>query len=156
MTAQEAREYRNMCKKLVEAEERSKLLKELVRKNVSFNEDEIFIGKTQSKFRVLGEKEGEIKKGHNEMVKFGLKFKLKDNKLHAIKMRRRKDWLRHRLESTLGGKSKEFLEMMEDVKKKNMVYRKLLMKKNQKKVKDLTQKYGRQKYLEGWEVGPRQ
>ena len=42
MTAQEIRQYRNMCKKLTEPEERSKLLNELNRLKVGLSEDEFF------------------------------------------------------------------------------------------------------------------
>ena len=56
MTALEVREYRATCLKLIEADERGKLLKELLRNNVCFNEEEFLIQKPDKKFRVLGEK----------------------------------------------------------------------------------------------------
>ena len=57
MTALEVREYRGACKKLVEAEERGKLLKELLRSGVGLNEEELFINESNTKLRILGEKE---------------------------------------------------------------------------------------------------
>ena len=92
MTAKEVREFRSTCKKLVEAEERSKLLKELVKYNVSFGEEENFLRNSQSKFRVLGNKgEGDLRKNHDEIVKASLKIKIKDNKLYGVKMSKRRD-----------------------------------------------------------------
>ena len=43
MTALEVRDYRGTSKKLVEAEERSKMLKDLLRSKVCLGEEEIFI-----------------------------------------------------------------------------------------------------------------
>ena len=50
MTALEIRQYRNLCKKLVESEERSKLLNELKRLKVGLSEDEFFATNLQEKF----------------------------------------------------------------------------------------------------------
>ena len=152
MTAKEVRDFRSTCKKLVEAEERSKLLKELFKYNVSFGEEEIFMKNSQSKFRVLGEKgEGDLRKNHDEMVKVSLKIKIKDNKLHSIKMRKRRDWLRRKLEETWGKKSQEYRELMEQIKRTGREYRKKLSKKNGQKVKHLVKKFGKKRQEEALE-----
>ena len=59
MTAQEIRRFRDISKKLVEAEERGKLLKNCVKCNVGLGEDENSIYRSNLKFRVLGNK-GEV------------------------------------------------------------------------------------------------
>ena len=60
MTALEVRDYRGTCKKLVEAEERNKLLKDLLKNDVCLGEEEMFIMKSQAKFKVLGKRFGQI------------------------------------------------------------------------------------------------
>ena len=149
MTAKEVREFRSTCKKLVEAEERSKLLKELVKYNVSFGEEENFLRNSQSKFRVLGNKgEGDLRKNHDEIVKASLKIKIKDNKLYGVKMRKRRDWLRRKLEETWGTKSQEYRDLMDQIKKTGRDYRKKLKHKNSSKVKHLVRKFGKKRHEE--------
>ena len=144
MTAKEVREFRSTCKKLVEAEERSKLLKELFKYNVSFGEEENFLRNSQSKFRILGNKgEGDLRKNHDEIVKASLKIKIKDNKLYGVKMRKRRDWLRRKLEETWGTKSQEYRDLMDQIKKTGRDYRKKLKQKNSSKVKHLVRKSNR-------------
>ena len=53
MTAKEVRSYRTMCKKLVEIEERAKLLEELKKRKICLGEEEMFVRNLQSKFKVL-------------------------------------------------------------------------------------------------------
>ena len=79
MTAREVRDYRGTSKKLVEAEERSKMLKDLLRSKVCLGEEEMFIKKSQTKFKVLGKNKEVLKKKHEELVKVNLKYKIKDN-----------------------------------------------------------------------------
>ena len=54
MTAREIREFRTISKKLVEVEERSKLLEQLKKYKVSLNEEEKFVHRLGSKFKTLG------------------------------------------------------------------------------------------------------
>ena len=68
MTAQEVRMFRNVSKKLVEVEQRTKLLEELRKKNVCLNEEEWFVQKSCEKFKTLGNKKGFLKKHREEMV----------------------------------------------------------------------------------------
>ena len=56
MTAKEIREYRSLSKKLVEIEEKSKLLEQLKKRRVCLNEEEAFVHKLLGKFKVLGNK----------------------------------------------------------------------------------------------------
>ena len=62
MTASEIREFRNISKKLVEAEEKCKLLKELQRHKISLGEEEVFAHNQANKFKILGKKKGESRK----------------------------------------------------------------------------------------------
>ena len=81
MTAKEVREYKTASRKLVEVEERSKLLEELRRRGVCLGEEEKLIQKMQSKFKILGGKVGVMGKQREEIVSTTLCYKLKDNNL---------------------------------------------------------------------------
>ena len=83
MAAKEEREYRNVSKKLAGVEERAKLLDELKR-------------------RKMGDLKGVVKKQHEEIVSLSNKYKIKDNSQLGVKLHRRRNWLRGRLELTLG------------------------------------------------------
>ena len=79
MTAREEREYRAVSRKLVEVEERTKLLEELKRRKVCLGEEERFVQKMKTKFKILGNRVGEVGRQHDEIVSTTLKFKLRDN-----------------------------------------------------------------------------
>ena len=79
MTAKEVREYKSVCKKLVQIEERTKLLEELRKRKVCLGEEEVFVQKLQSKFKVLGNRVGDRSKQHEEIVLTTLKFKIRDS-----------------------------------------------------------------------------
>ena len=100
MTAQEVREFRSVSKKLIEAEERNKLLKSLLKSKVCLREEELFMQKIDSKFKALGNKEGILSKKHDEMALLTMKYKIKDNNLYGVKLRKRRDRLRGKIEST--------------------------------------------------------
>ena len=51
MTAREIREYRTVCSKLVEVEERCKLLEQLKKHKVCLNEEEMVAHSLSSKFK---------------------------------------------------------------------------------------------------------
>ena len=149
MTAKEVREYRNISKKLVEAEERGKLLKNLLRQKVCLKEEEVFIEGSDNKFRILGNKKGILKKKHEEFVKVNLKYKIKDNQLYGVKLRRRRDWLRRGIEDTMGSRSSGCRSLVSDVKKNCVELRGRLRMKNKKKINHLVRKYG-SKDDSGW------
>ena len=58
MTAKEVRDYRNVCKKLIEVEEKTKLFQVLRKQGVNIPEEEYQVQKVFSRFKVLGEKRG--------------------------------------------------------------------------------------------------
>ena len=154
MTAQEVREYRGTSKKLVEAEERNKLLKDLLRSKVCLGEEEKFIMKSQAKFKVLGNNKEVLKTKHEEMVKLNLKYKIKDNILYGVMLRKRKEYLRKQLESILGMKSKEYRRVVGEVKQFCVKYRERLKKKHKKKVLHLVRKFGVKKERDDWKELP--
>ena len=154
MTALEVREYRATCLKLIEADERGKLLKELLRNNVCFNEEEFLIQKPDKKFRVLGEKENVLDKKHEEIVKVTLKYKIKDNDLDGVKLRKKRDKLKWKLEMSLGMRSQEWRRIFEDIRALGVKHRDKIRKKNRKKVKHLVRKHGRRP-KSGWEDLPK-
>ena len=99
--------FRDACKKLVESEERSKMLKNLLKLKIGLHEDESFLHNSDKKFRVLGNIENILGKKHSELSKIILKYKLKDNNLFGVKLQKRRNWLRGKIETSLGSRSKE-------------------------------------------------
>ena len=116
MTATEVRQFRSTCKKLVEAEERGKLLKKLLKNGLSLKEDEEFIHNSDQKMKFLGNKNSVMIKKHEEFSKLFMKYKIKDNLLYSVKLRKKKIWLRGRAEASLGSRSRECRILMRDVK----------------------------------------
>ena len=53
MTAKEIREFRTVSNKLVEVEERCKLLEQLKKYKIGFNEEEMFTDSFSKKFKIL-------------------------------------------------------------------------------------------------------
>ena len=154
MTALEEKEFRGTCLKLVEAEERGKLLKELLRNNVCFNEEEFLIQKPDRKFKVLGERKKVLDRKHEEMVKVTLKYKIRDNDLDGVRLRKKRDRLKGKLETILGKGSQELRKILENVRVLGVKHRDRIKKKNRNKVKHLVKKHGR-KTRSGWEELPR-
>ena len=143
MTAREVREFRTVCKKLTEVEARSKLLEDLRRNNVCLAAEEGFVLKEIGKFKILKNKRGVVQKQHDEMVSLSLKYKIKDNNLHGVKLRKKRNWLRGRIEDNLGSSSSELRQLIRDVKEKTTSLKLKLKNKNKKKVDHLIKKYGR-------------
>ena len=142
MTAREEREYRNVSKRLAGVEERSRLLDELKKRKICLAEEEEFLLKETKKLKTLGNFKGIVKKQHEEMVSVSIKYKIKDNNHLGVKLRKKKNWLRGKLEQTLGNKSERYREIMRSVKEYVTNYKKRLRDKNVKKVEHLTKKYG--------------
>ena len=145
MTAKEIREYGNVSRKLVEVEERSKLLEQLKKHKVCFNEEEGFARSLGSKMKILGAREGVRKKQHDEFVEFSLKYKLRDNGLYGRKLRKRRNWLRGQLEASLGSRSTVCRNIIAEVKDRTTNLRAQLKLKHKRKLEHLIMKYGRKK-----------
>ena len=105
-------------------------------------EEERLIQKMQSKFKVLGGRVEVMGKQHDEIVSTTLKFKLRDNNLLVTKMRKKRNYLRRRMEDSLGSRSCKCRAIVEEVKKSNNWQRDQIKKKNRKKVDNLVRKYG--------------
>ena len=142
MTALEIRKYRDISKKLVETEERGKLLKNCIKCKVGFSEEENSIHSSNLKLRVLGNKGEALRKNHEEGVGLVMKFKAKDNILFEAQLRRKRNWLRGRIEASLGGRSQGCRKLFADVKKMGIKHGKKIKEKNEKKLQHLVKKYG--------------
>ena len=70
---------------------------------------------------------------------------MRDNILQGVKLRRKRNWLRGRLETTLGSRSTTCRAIVEDVKKYTSSHREKLKTKYKKKVEHLVKKFGIQK-----------
>ena len=148
MTAREVREFRTVSKRLVEIEERSKLLEELKKRKVCLSEEEMFVQNLHSKFKILGNRAGVKGKNREELVSLALKMKIRDNNLYGVKVRKRRDFLRGSLERSLGGRSSRCRTIVQEVKMNNHKHRQMLKKKFSKKVEHLTKKFGEKKNCE--------
>ena len=145
MTAKEVRDYRNVCKKLIEVEEKTKLFQVLRKQGVNIPEEEYQVQKVFSKFKVLGEKRGVLTKKHEEMMSLSLNLKIKDNNLYGGKLRRKKNWLRGKLEESLG--KKEYRKLEDDVRQYGSRHRKHLKEKHKRKAEHLVKKFGEKSKL---------
>ena len=77
-------------------------MKELLKNKVCLREDEEFVRNSNLKFRVLGEKTGQMDRKREEFLGITLKYKIRDNILYGVKVRRKRDGLRRKLEEMLG------------------------------------------------------
>ena len=140
MVAKEVRELRTLSKKLVEIEEKGKMLVRLQKKKICLPAEELFVKKMQSKFKILGDKRGVSGNQRDEFMSITMRYKVKDNTLHGIKVRKRRNYVRWRLETQMS--SGEWKKLWDDVKKNTDRLRKKLKQKYVKKVDHLTKKYG--------------
>ena len=96
MVAKEVRELRTLSKKLVEIEEKGKMLVRLQKKKICLPAEELFVKKMQSKFKILGDKRGVSGNQRDEFMSITMRYKVKDNTLHGIKVRKRRNYIRGR------------------------------------------------------------
>ena len=144
MAALEERDYRSVCKKLARNEERSKLLNDMKKNKVCMAEEEEFILHTTKKFKALKNK-GDVHKSREEFIMLSLKLKIRDNNLEGVRLRKRKNWLKGRIESLLGPRSGECRKLLKDVRKNTTTLKENLRRKNSKKLEHLKKKFGRMK-----------
>ena len=136
MAALEEREYRSVCKKLARNEERSKLLNDMRKNKVCMADEEEFILHTTNKFKALRRK-GDVHKSREEFIMLSLKLKIRDNNLEGVRLRKRKNWLKGRLESLLGPRSSECRRLLNDVRKNVTTLKESLRKKNSRKLEHM-------------------
>ena len=144
MVALEEREYRSVCKKLAQNEERSKLLSDMKRNKVCLAYEEGFILHTTNKFKALKNK-GDVQKSREEFLKLSLNLKIRDNNLEGVKLRKKRNWLRGKLESLMGPRSREYRRLMDDARKNTAKMKESLRRKNGKKLEHLKKKFGQLK-----------
>ena len=78
------------------------MLNELKKNKISLAEEVFFANNQASKFKILDKKRVESKKHHEEIVSVTIKYKIRDNNLYCEKLRKKRNWLRGYLESSLG------------------------------------------------------
>ena len=142
MTAKEVREYRVLSRRLVEVEERSRLLEKLISRKLGLAEEEGFVMKEAAKHKNVGEGSKTKVSQRRDLLALTHKYKLKDNNLFGNKLRRKKNWLRGTLERSMGSRSSEFRKLQDDIKTKNGELRKKLKTKYKKKIDHLEKKFG--------------
>ena len=137
LIAQEERAYRNWATKCTEAEERNIMLASLVKNGVGLAEVENFARCEERKLRGGGKKDK-----LRRMVTNLMKEKLKDNLVFAQKARKKRDKRRQCLEGMLGKNSKQYREIVKDVRKNGDRLRRKTRKRYKKKASFLIKKYG--------------
>ena len=70
-----------------------------------------------------------------------LKYKLRDNALLGTKLRKRRDWLRRKIEENLGSRSSQCRRLVDEVKTHVIAHRGKVKMKNKKKVEHLISKF---------------
>ena len=78
MAAQEVREYRNLSKKLVDIEERGRLLKTLLTRKIGLNEEEHFVQKELVKMKGVNGNISKIRfNQRKKIIALSMKYKVK-------------------------------------------------------------------------------
>ena len=88
------------------------------------------VHRLSSKFKTLGKNEQVV--AHEEFTRLTLKYKVRDNNLHMVKLRRRRDWLRSIIEAALGNRSARYRTLMDEVKNNVIKIRMDLKVKNKR------------------------
>ena len=139
MTAKEARLYQRLARRLVECEERTKLLKRMVREGIGFNEEEQFILHEMSK---LKGKKNKLKEDRKEFLALMMSRKSKDNISLEKSMRYERDKARRQMEETMGANSTACRRIVRLSKTEGEKVRRCCEVKNMRKLNHLRNKYG--------------
>ena len=135
MTAQEQRKYKNLTEKLIRIEERSKLLKNLIRKGVGLKDEEEFMKYEEGKFK------GKQNFKKKEIITRIMEIKLKDNNRWGTKVRRLRNVTKKKIEERIGTESEEYKDLIKETKNMHTKLRPKLREKFKKKEIFLTNKY---------------
>lgn len=138
MSAKEARLYQKLANRLVECEERSKLLRRMIKEEIGFNEEEQFI--THERGKLKGK--NEMKKERREFLALIMGKKLKDNIHFERDLRFRRDQSRRKLEDAMGPNSTACRRMVKRSKFEGEKLRMSCRTKNMRKFDHLKAKYG--------------
>ena len=98
----EARIYQKLARKLVECEERSKLLKKMISEGVGFNEEEQFFIHERGKLRGKNDK---FLRERRDILALIMGKKLRDNIYLEGDLRRKRDLARRKMEEVMGSNS---------------------------------------------------
>ena len=138
MSAKEARLYQKLANRLVECEERSKLLRRMIKEEIGFNEEEQFIAHERGKLKG----KNVMKKERREFLALIMGKKLKDNIYFENDLRFRRDQSRRKLEDTLGPNSTACRRIVKRSKFEGEKLRMSCRTKNMRKFDHLKAKFG--------------
>ena len=139
MPAKEARLYCKLAKGLVDCEERSKLLRKMIREEIGFREEELFILNEMGKLK--GDKK-DFKNERRQFLALIMGKKLKDNISLEKNLRLRRDQARRQLEGLMGPNSTALRKIVKKSKAEGDRLRRNCNLKNTKKFNFLREKYG--------------
>ena len=139
MSAKEARLYRRLARRLIECEERTKLLKRMVSEEVGFKEEEEFILHEMGKLRGQNK---DLRKERKQFLALMMRKKLKDNICIEKELRYRRDLARRNLEDIMGPNSTACRRIVRNSKCEGDKVRRSSYLKNVKKFNYLKNKYG--------------
>ena len=139
VAAKEARPYSKLSRKLIECEERGKLMKKMINEEVGFREEETFILNEMGKLR--GKKRN-LWKERKQLLALMMRRKLTDNTSFERKLRHMRDQARKKLEGTLGPNSKACRIIVRNTKNEGMRLRQSCKVKNERKLRFLKKNYG--------------
>ena len=143
----EERMFRNTSKKCLKGETQFQLLKELAEMKIGLREVEEYIAaeglKSRRGLRELNftSKVRNFKK-EREIVGMIMRKKMRDCGKRCIELRRLKTQARKDLENSLGGKTRKYWSIVRETRKYSDNLREELKKKNMRKIKFLSEKYG--------------
>lgn len=135
-------EVKVLYKKVVEAEERSQLMRDLIREGVGLNEVERFYGTSCEFLRGVNNRGGR----QENKIKDEMKSRLEDSEQEEKDLRKRRGKARELLEGMIGRESKRYKKLIRKVKDMMMLHRKVVKKKNNDKVRCLKNKVKRETF----------
>ena len=138
VAAMESRLYRRLASRLVECEERTRLLRRMIVKGVGFKEEEDFIVHEMSKLK--GQNQN-FWKDRREILTLLMSRKLRDNLYFEKTLRMRRDSARKEMSDLMGQNSTACRRVVRKSKEEGMRVRMRCRLKNEKKMKYLCEKY---------------
>ena len=139
LAAKEARLYSKLSRRLIECEERSKLMKKMKNEEIGFREEELFILSEMGKLR--GTKK-HLWKERKQLLALLMRRKLRDNISLERNLRKMRNQARRKLEDVLGPNSKACRKIVKNTKIEGMNVRQKCGMKNDRKLRFLKRKYG--------------
>ena len=138
MSAKETRLYQKVAKELIECEERSKLMKKMIKSEIGFREEELFL--LNEKGKLKGNSKN-FKKERKQFLALIMGKKLKDNISLEKSLRMRRDQARRQLEGLIGPNSTALRRIVKRTKSDGDKIRRDCSVKNAKKFRYLSDKF---------------